>query len=305
MEFGLLNKRPEFSDWRLGGLTPVDFKLSNPEGDWSYYLPVDEIQNRWGFDRLACVTFSLLNCIEILYKHQTGHEKNFSDRFIAKLSGTTRNGNYLDNVFDTVRKNGIIEEYLYPDDANSWDEYYKELPQELVDKAREFLKDQEIYREWVRVDRKEDIFTALKSAPLQVTVRYAEGNSLLNPVGDHNHAVTIYNAEKGHHWEIFDHYTQTRKRYAWDYEFGAVLKPTLIKKTNKLMTIQNNTLLQLVEGVGGFGLYLDGQIIIDDTSKILASFVVRNDGDIKGKSRAITLEDWLKFPHIDLKGNSI
>jgi predicted nuclease of restriction endonuclease-like RecB superfamily len=94
------------------------------------------------------------------------------------MSGTTRQGNYLDNVFDTIRKNGLIEEYLYPDDANSWDEYYKELPQTLFDKAREFLKDWEIYREWVRVDRKEDIYTALKSSPLQVTVRYSEGNAL-------------------------------------------------------------------------------------------------------------------------------
>lgn len=302
---GLLTRPQRLNDWALGGLTPLDFKFSNPDGDWSDYLPADEFQNRWSYDRMACVTYSILNCLEILYFYQTGTGKNFSDRFLAKASGTTRNGNYLDNVFDTIRKNGLIEEYLYPDDANSWDEYYKELPQTLFDKAREFLKDWEIYREWVRVDRKEDIYTALKSSPLQVTVRYSEGNGLLMPAGDHNHAVTLYNAVKDHHWEIFDHYTQTRKKYAWNYEFGSALKPTLLKKDNKLMNIENDTLLQLAEGVGGFGLYLNGKIIIDDTDKILASFIVRNNGDIKNKSRAVTLEQWLKFPHIDLKGNEI
>jgi len=305
LEFGLLTRPQKLNDWQVGGFSPLDFKFANPDGNWTNYLPVDEIQNRWGFDRMACATFSDLNPIEILYKFQTGHEKNFSDRFIAKLSGTTRKGNYLDTVFDTVRKNGLIEEYLYPDDANSWDEYYKELKPEFLVEAKKFLDEWELYREWVRTDRKDDIFIALKSAPLQVTVRYAEGNGLLMPVGDWNHAVTLYNAEKWHHWEIFDHYTQSRKKYAWDYEFGAVLKPTLLKKTNKIMTIKNNTLLQLVQGSGGFGLFLDNKILVDDTDKILASFIVRNEGKIGDMAKPITLEDWNKYEHYDLKGNLV
>jgi hypothetical protein len=81
---GLLIRPQRLNDWALGGLTPLDFKFSNPDGDWSDYLPADEFQNRWSYDRMACVTYSILNCLEILYFYQTGTGKNFSDRFLAK-----------------------------------------------------------------------------------------------------------------------------------------------------------------------------------------------------------------------------
>lgn len=303
--YGVLNREKKLNDWEVGGFTPLDLKVNNPSGDWSIYLPVVEFQNRWGYDRLACVSYSKLNCTEINFKHQTGIEKNFSDRFLAKMSGTTRNGNYLDNVFDTARNQGLIEEYLYPDDANSWDEYYKEIPQELKDEAKKFLKEWDLYREWVRTDRKDDIFLALKSSPLQVTVRYANGNDLLNPIGSWNHCVTLFKAEYGYCWYIFDHYTQSIKRYAWDYEFGACLKETLIKKTTNIMTIKNNTFLQLVQGSGGFGLFLDGKIIIDDLAKVQASFLSRTKGHTDDMVLQLTLEEWQKYPHINLKGEAV
>lgn len=305
-KFGLLTRDKNVRDWVAGSFTPLDLSLVNPEGDWSSYLPVDEFQNRRGYDRMACATYSILNCIEILYRFNTGHEKNFSDRELAKKSGTTKSGNYLDNVFDWARKTGLIEEYLYPDDANSWDEYYKELKPEFSTEAKKFLDEWSLYREWVRADKPEDIFLALKSAPLQATVCYAGGSGILKPDGTWNHAITVYNAEHGVCWHIFDHYTQTRKRYAWDYEFGAVLKPSLVKRNNDIiMNIQNNTLLQLVQGNGSFGLYLDGKIIVDEADKILATYIVRNQGDIKGKTKALTLEQWNSLPHVDLKGNKV
>lgn len=302
---GLLTRERRLNDWQVGSFTPIDLTLINPAGDWRGYAPVDEFQNRWGFDRLACVTFSCLNCIEILYKYKTGTEKNFSDRFIAKASGTTKQGNYLDNVFDTIRNQGLIEEYLYPDDANSWEEYYKDMNSEYFKESKKFLEDWSLYREWVRTDRRKDILFSLKSAPLQVTLRYTSGNGILNPSGSHNHAATMLYAEEGEYYDIFDHYTQTRKKYAWDYEFGAVLKPSLIKKTNNIMTIKNNTLLQLVQGGGNFGMFLDGKIIIDDLAKVQASFLSRTKGDIKDMVRQLTLEEWQKYPHVDLQGNPV
>lgn len=304
-KFGLLLRDRTPSDWMAGEFSPLGTSFLNPTGNWSIYLPDDEFQNRWGFDRQACVTYSILNCLEILHKAQTGVGINFSDRFLAKMSGTTKQGNYLDNVFDTIRKNGLVEEWEYPDDAKSWDEYYKEIPQALKDKGLDILKTWNFYREWVRTDRKKDILFALKSAPLQVTVKYASGNDLLNPVGTWNHAVTMFNAAENEYWEIFDHYTQTRKKYAWDYEFGSVLKPSLIKKSNINMNIQNNTFVQLVEAPGGFGLYLDGKLIIDDLAKIQATWIIRNNGDIKGKIKTLTLEQWNSLAKINLKGEAI
>jgi len=304
---GLLIRPQRLNDWALGGLTPLDFKFNNPDGNWTSYLPTDEFQNRWSYDRMACTTYSILNCLEVLHFKQTGIGKNFSDRFIAKASGTTRQGNYLDTVFDTIRKIGLIEEYLYTDDAKSWDEYYKEIPQELFDNAKEFLNDWNLYREWVRTDRKEDILLALKSAPLQVTVRYASGNGLLMPDGDWNHAVMMYKAEEGVCWYIFDHYTQTRKKYAWDYEFGSVLKPSLIKKTNNINMFKKDHAYQLVQGNSQkTGLYVDGKgLYIGDSIDVLVNSAMRLKTDYIPTPIPTTLDDWNKVGHYDLKGNLI
>ena len=66
--------------------------------------------------------------------------------------------------------------------------------------------------------------------------------------------------------------------------------------------IENNSLLQLVEGEGGFGMFLDGKIYIDDTAKILASVIMRNNGNLNGKIKALTQEQWDMFEKYNLKG---
>jgi len=302
-EFGLQLSERKISDWIAGDFSPLSSKFINPSGIW--LTPEIEYQNRWGYDRLACVTYSLLNCLETLYYYKTGIWINFSDRFLAKMSGTTKYGNTLDNVFDFARKIGLVAENVYPDTDGGWDEYYKEIPQEIIDKAKEFLNEWSLYREWVRTDDKDKIFNALKEAPLQVVVCYAAGNGYLNPTGKYNHAVMCFGADYGKCWYIFDHYTQSIKSYAWEYEFDCVLKPSLIKKTNTLMTLKDNTLCQLTQGSGGFALFLDGKLIIDDLAKVLASWNVRNKGNTNGMTQALTQEAWDKFDKINLKGESI
>jgi hypothetical protein len=71
------------------------------------------------------------------------------------------------------------------------------------------------------------------------------------------------------------------------------------------MTIKNNTLVQLVQGGGNFGLFLDNKIIIDDIAKVLAVWEVRNNGNTGGMTKALTLEEWDKYPKINLKGINI
>jgi hypothetical protein len=296
-KYGLLPTRPTQADWEVGS-SPIDFELINPEGNWTNWLPAVEYQNRWGYDRMACVTYSYLNCLETLYYFKTGKPKNFSDRWLAKLSGTNRNGNYLSSVADTARNLGLVDEYVWPDTEGGWNEYYKEIPQDIINKGKDFLKDWSLYREWVY--GADDMYLALKATPLQVTVAYASGNGILNPSGIHNHAVMVYNAKKDEYWEVFDHYTQSEKKYAWNYQFGAILKPSLLTKKT-MLTIQNNTLVQLVQGAGNFGLYLDNKIIVDDLAKIMAVWQVRNQGDTRGKVRALTLEQWEMFDKVNLE----
>ena len=107
--FGLILSDPKPTDYMFGGETQVQGIELQPDGQWKDYLPVGEKQHSVYFDTMACVTFSALNALEILIKRQYGIDINFSDRFTAKMSGTTTNGNYLYKVGDSIRKDGFVD----------------------------------------------------------------------------------------------------------------------------------------------------------------------------------------------------
>jgi hypothetical protein len=302
-KFGLINAEYRPTDWFFGGFNPLhDRKTWQIDGNWERYLPVVEYQNKHGFDRMACVSYSLLNCLEVQYARQTGKEINWSDRALAKMSGTEKWGNRLDTVFDTARHKGLVLEALWPDTDGGWDEYYKTIPSTIFSTGEAFLSEFSLYREWVSPYRLDMIREALKEAPLQVTVKYASGNGLLNPKGTPDHAACLYNISDG--FEIFDHYLQTRKKYSLDYQFGNVLKPLLIKKTLTIMNINNNALVFKTQGAGyNFGIMIDGKLLIGKTDDVIGVWTMRNK-DFSNKV-SVTLEDWDKLIHYDLKGNKI
>ena len=128
----IIEKKPQ--DFVAGTLP---YEVLNPSGDWTPYLPTGETQKTHLVDTMACVTFSILNVIETQYKFQTGKELNFSDRFIAKLSGTTPQGNTVQNVLDAIRKYGLVLEDEWPTDLSfNWNQYYAPIPDGVIKKAR-------------------------------------------------------------------------------------------------------------------------------------------------------------------------
>lgn len=159
----------------LGGTIPYEVRLES--GDWTPYLPPEEWQKNKVIDTMACVTFSALNSVETQYKFLMGKDRNFSDRFTARMSGTTTDGNWLFRVADSMRRDGLVEENDWPFPQNyTWDEYYATPPIEIVNKARTFLNDFVIQYEWVDVTR-ESLEKHLKHAPIQVTI---PGHAVLN-----------------------------------------------------------------------------------------------------------------------------
>jgi hypothetical protein len=106
INYGIKRVKPRKTDWVAGGETGIQYK-ENTNGDWTEYLPKDEKQSG-DIDSLGCVSFSALNCIEAQLKwllesgkvpqttidwlktngYYDGLEVNFSDRFLAKSSGT-------------------------------------------------------------------------------------------------------------------------------------------------------------------------------------------------------------------------
>lgn len=145
-----------------------------PNGDWTGYCPPGEWQRPNLVDTMACVTFSALNCIETQEKQQTGLQVNYSDRWIAKMSGTTPQGNYLYKVVDAIRQYGLVLEEDYPAPANfTWDEYYADINPDLMDnllaKGQIWLNKWAVNYEWLQVNDL-NIDHHLKRSPVQVVI---------------------------------------------------------------------------------------------------------------------------------------
>ena len=119
-------------DWKLGatGLTCI---AQIPEEEREKYLPKGELQfGREDFK--DCVSRAINNVLETKFNwllankklslanemwlrekgYVVGDKIEFSDRFVAILSGTTREGNSFKAPADSVRKNGLIPKAMLP-----------------------------------------------------------------------------------------------------------------------------------------------------------------------------------------------
>lgn len=241
---GFIEVKPKPEDFiHLGG--QVEKKILCQDLDWTPYCPIGEKQNRNGNESLSCVTQSAMNAIEILVnkyialvnegkadQEQKGivqvfkefnliknGETNCSDRYIAKLSGTTRRGNSQDKVADTIRHYGLIPE----DDwgwVDGWDNYYKEIEHPLIDRGLEVLEYIEINYEWVSPANMKD---ALKYAPVQTSVFAWNGmsNGIYYKTANRlNHAVVNVKFEPNTYYTIFDSYEVFKKLCALNFNFG-------------------------------------------------------------------------------------
>lgn len=232
----------------LAGTIPYELVCE----DFTPYLPNPEKQHSVYFDSSACVTFSATNVIEtqLNYFLATGKisennvreltelgyivdgQFNFSDRFTAKMSGTTTQGNTFQNVWDSIRHDGLLPEkdWDYPRDQRTpvfdWDDYYKEIPQELKDKAKKILDYISISYETVlprnvvtMTDEEVEMFKReMKQAPLQYATPVCNWNKTpCTPCGRYQsqHATMGYKITDN--FLIEDHYDPFLKQLSRDY----------------------------------------------------------------------------------------
>lgn len=174
----LLGKRPE--DWVAGSIGSLPYEVRLPSGDWRPYLVTKEYQKAKE-DSMSCVSFSAITCIEMQEKFLTGKESNYSDRWIAKMSGTTKEGNYLYKVGDAIRNLGLVKETSYPAPANfTFAQYHAEIPevkkQELLAEGQEWKEKWDVKTEFINnsigiwYTAKEDLMKHLKQAPIQIVI---------------------------------------------------------------------------------------------------------------------------------------
>jgi len=235
--FGFIPPIISPTDYFLGSkkLGSVDL---NPSGNWKLSLPRFEPQRKRE-ETSACVTFTILSDIETLEKFQYGVEPNYSDRYIAKLSGTLPNsGNTPKAVCETIRKYGLVNEEDWPfvEDIN---EYYKEVPLDLIEKGKKWLERYDFGYEYVKENQ---IDIALKRSPVSVAVYAWSQNekSEFIRLGASNHYTLHFLKDDFGRLLVFDSYENPYlKTLAKDHDVEFAQMYVLKKKENPIITEYN------------------------------------------------------------------
>lgn len=231
-------------------------------GDYSLWLPDEESQFRFLIDISGCVSFSALNNLETTFNWLLAHNRlstraynflknegyidpatgkvNFSDRYTAKMSGTTKLGNSLPAVGDSIRKlHGLVPEKDWPwppsmtesmSADEKWDLYYTTVPAYVIEKGKRFLDFFTIQYEWVVIagstpNAAQAIKLNLQYGPMQIAAAVCSpwgSNEGMPPIAactcNTQHATLIYGDRvTGNPWKDFDHYKSFRKLLAPDY----------------------------------------------------------------------------------------
>lgn len=229
-ERGFQPSEIQVTDYRLGGATQLKGEALVPDGQWDTWLPAPEDQSRDGFEPYACVTFAILNAVEILMRKEYGEIQNLSDRFLAYATGTeAKKGNDPTTVCKFLGKKGDVPEadWPYPTPAS---DFYKAPPQNLYTLALEFIAEFEYDNQWVPATP-EAMKDALTRSPLTVA-GYAwaqdENGMFYTPDGAQpDHYFVIFGYEDGVAWHAFDTYANEYKRLKWDFVFTQVKEHTL------------------------------------------------------------------------------
>lgn len=191
---------PSVLDWRIDGETGLVGAVVNPTGSWRPYLPDGELQFRKGLQIPACVSFSATHIIVTYFNYLISQNKlsssaldylktagymidgklNFSERYIAHQANTTTKGVYLRDVWEAIRKYGLVPENDWPwvQDTNQY--LFTEVPQEIVNKGQNFLKYFNIKWDWITAGvllSDEYLKQSLTVSPIQLTV-YGGGHAV-------------------------------------------------------------------------------------------------------------------------------
>jgi len=186
------------------GASPIPVIEVNPSGDWRDYLPTEERQSKdFTFDTMSCTTFSALNIVETTLNFLLKNKKislvqellfadyivdgkfNFSDRFTAIMSNTTKQGNYFQSVWDSIRKDGLLPEKDLPFGGDTWEQYHDKslITDEMKTKAKKILELIDVAYEWVSLDPANSylIEDAVKHAPIHGAIPFPGTHAIMLP----------------------------------------------------------------------------------------------------------------------------
>lgn len=313
MNYGIIPQPQKSKNFIAGWITSLPQEPINPSGDWRPYLPAYETQNKGtGFDTMSCVSFAALNTLETLHKFRYQTEMNWSDRFTAKMSGTTVRGNWFTQVWDSIRKDGLVPEEDWPYEGDSWTEYHSIIPEDIVTEGLRASGRYEIGYEFIAFTSLPNLRAGLKRGPLEIAIGTEQNPSY--------HAITLAHIDDDDNRWVFDHYPSPiggEKKGLYilpeHLNINAALRPHF-KKTSKdpmPISLPNDC---LVTGVLDHGLtqalHLNGKLLLDpdDKNQAFRQWVMRNEDNgffRGGPVRSISKEDWEGFTITNFKGEII
>lgn len=241
-----------------------------PVGERGKYLPKGEVQ-QGKEDTMDCATRAPINKLEtkfnFLFAKQLISKENekwlrdngyvidvagnisveFSDAFIAILSGTTENGNSLKAPLQAIHTFGLVPKKLLPLESwMTWKDYHnpQRITPELKDLGRQFKERFPIFYEQVK---EKDYKKELEKDILDVaSYAWPDPKNGIYPRVDAtpNHAYIIFDFPK---WQAFDNYIDVAdrdfiKNLAPDYDFLDYGYRIYIEEVKLNSTINNNSM---------------------------------------------------------------
>jgi len=259
---------PTPTDFVAGAETGFVEIARNALGNWVSSEPPGEWQRDMasGFETDACVSFGADDTLEttgdadikagrlpqpfVDWMRSKGYFNpdgtlNFSDRFTAKMSGTTTNGNSLPAVWASIKKNGLVPESVWPfpfaqltNDQNAdWATYYATVPPEIVALGQEFVAQLAanglgVFYEWViatGIGAGDDVIRqALTVSPLHIATAVCPPWNTAAPINGCGpgsaHATMLAAMEVDGTRDILDHYVPFQKRFSPNYVISYAMR---------------------------------------------------------------------------------
>ena len=241
LDNGFISVKPTDTDYihKEGSFGFVSKSKLLPDKNWKRFRSKAEKQKREQRETMACVTFSAMNALEELVNFYLQDDKDeskeianifkqfglikdgeadFSDRYIAKLSGTTIRGNSQSRVANAIRHYGLV-----PEDMWGWDtdNYYANVSKNVIAKGKELLEYIEFKYEWVNPSEFNDVKIY---APIQTSMYYRPP-SIKNGIYQYtglrkNHAVVNDCYEDKKYDGIYNTYEPFDEKVAWNFNLG-------------------------------------------------------------------------------------
>lgn len=315
----IIENKPE--DFELGA-SSIPYESRNSTKDWRKFRSRPERQNFSRVDPMNCISHTSTNLWEaqanwmllnnlwpeesLKFFQDNGYivdgKFEISERFQAKVSNTGTGGNSYQRVLDTMRHDsasgkGVIPESLWPSTLSTenfnWAEYYKPIPQNLLDLAKQSLEHFKFPYEAIHYGTQENIKEivkkALEHAPLGFAIATCSpwDASVSVCSSNPNHAVTNDCFTTSYLiWDSYEPYEKyLEPGYLIHYVVKAVLSPLKKKVPDDglfhediVFGDKGEEVLRLRKALNSFGWMNDTEWDIYDSNlaKVVKNFQLAN-----------------------------